>query len=315
MKVYDKLQDLFDDGIFTPYDILIIWGARGTGKSSLMGKLESEFMRPENAKKRIEASEYKCKTKLRPAGILISPPEDHIVFTDTFFEDNGFHGDGRRPYEIKTTQFCLPNQTHKDVLPLPPYASVFLDEVQDVYDSHEGTLPPYVSKGYELSRQPGYFVAMACQRPIRISKDIRDIATFVETESIESMYIRGNVISSIWTLNIIYHNSDLERYIDTRDKSLIDKRIQIIFRGNIFECYDTDFFLPMFYTGFEGQKIIYKKVERTEFTPEGLDRFKERRVIDIPKTFRGKADKTTKEEEKSKSDRKGTERPRETEDN
>ena len=52
MKVYDKLQDLFDDDIFTPYDILIIWGGRGTGKSSLMGKLESEFMRPENAKKK-----------------------------------------------------------------------------------------------------------------------------------------------------------------------------------------------------------------------------------------------------------------------
>lgn len=307
------MQDLFDDGIFTPYDILIFWGKRGKGKSSLMGKFMSEFMRPENAQKRIEASLYKCRTKLQPADILIEPPEDHIVFCDTFFEDNGFKGKGRRPYSMSALNFGLPNEIHKDITPLPPYASLFLDEVQDLYDSHLGALPTFVTKGFELSRQPGYFVAVTCQRPIRISKDIRDIATFVEVVEMENMYIRGQVILTIWTVNIIYYNGDLERYIDSRDKTLINKSIKIMFRGNIFNCYDTDFFLPMFYKSFENQKIIYNKVERIEFSPEGFKKFNAARLIDIPDTFRGKKpqekQKKVKQKEENPNDRERAEGP------
>lgn len=307
VKTYINLQDLFDDGIFTPTELIIFWGKRGSGKSSLMGKFMSEFMKPAIAEERRALSQIKC-DKLRQADIMVSPPDDHIVFCDTFFEDNGFQGNQRRPYEISGLNCGLPNEIHKEIIPPIPYASIFLDEIQDLYDSHSGSLSTFVSKYFELSRQAGLFIGLACQRPIRVVKDIRDLATFVEVVNMEHMYIRGQITRTIWTVNIIYYNADLERYIDTRDKSLIARTIKIVFIGNIFTCYDTDFFLPMFYKGFENQVFIPFKVQRTEFSKEGFERYNANRIVDIPDTFRGKKPKDTKSKGEKEDGRKGTSR-------
>ena len=287
VKTYNNISEIFEDKTISPTEMIIFWGKRGKGKSSLMGKFMSDFMKPSLAKDRIEISKYKCE-KLKQADVFIEPPEDHIVFCDTFFEDNGFQGKGRRPYEISALDLCLPNDIHPISQPVVPCASIFLDEIQDLYDSHQGSLSNFVSKEFELSRQVGIFVGMACQRPIRVAKDLRDLSIFFEVADMEHMYIRGNIISTIWTVNIIYENAVLEKYLDTRDKTLIDRTIKIVFKGNIFTCYDTDFFMPMFYRGFENQHFIFNKVERTEFSKEGFERYNKRRIIDIPDTFRGK---------------------------
>ena len=296
MKVYNDISELFEDGIFSPYEIIIFWGKRGKGKSSLMGKFMSDFMKPQNAQPRIEDSKWRCE-KLRQAEIYLTPPEDHLVFCDTYFEDNGFQGNGRRPYEYSGLHFGLPNTIYKEIQPVVPCASLFLDEIQDLYDSHYGALPPYISKAFELSRQVGVFIAMACQRPMRVVKDIRDLATFVEVVGMEHMYIRDKIIKTIWTVNIIYDNAKFEKYDDTKDPKLIDKTIKIAFTGDIFSCYDPFFFMPLFYKGFEKQYFItYEKVEKTEFSTEGFDRYNSKRTIDIPKEFRGKEDKKSKKE-------------------
>lgn len=303
---YNDVQDLIDEGIISPTETIIFWGKRGKGKSSLMGKFMSDFMKPKNAQRRIEASRVKCE-KLRSADILIEPQDDHIVFCDTFFEDNGFRGEGRRPYEISGLNLGLPNDKYKNIVPPIPYSCIFLDEVQDLYDSHQGSLATFVSKWYELLRQAGVFLGMACQRPIRVAKDIRDLAVFFEVAGMEHTYIRDKLVSTVWTVNIIYENANLERYIDSRDEVYIDRKIKLMFKGDIFECYDPDFFLPMFYKGFENQRFVYTKVERTEFTREGFERYNSKRIIDIPEAFRGK-----KEKELKKSDGQGTKRARKT---
>ena len=292
--LYRDLKSLFEDKVISPTEIIVFFGKRGRGKSSVMGWFESQFMKPEIAKERIELSKMKCE-KLRQADIYITPPEDHLVFIDTYFEDNGFRGEKRRPYNFKGTDFVLPNETHKASMPVVPFASIFLDEVQDLYDSHIGAVQPFVSKAFELSRQAGLFIGMACQRPIRIVKDIRELAIFAEVVGHEEMYIRGEVIATIWTLNLIYENSDLERYLDTRDKQYIDRTIQIMFKGNIYSCYDPDYFFPMFYRGFENQMFVFEKVEKTDFSVSGMKKYNENRLIDIPETFRGKKEKKKKE--------------------
>lgn len=293
IAVYTNVQDMIDDGIISPTEIVIFWGKRGKGKSSLMGKFMSDFMKPKNAERRIEMSWVKCE-KLHQADILIEPPDDHIVFCDTFFEDNGFQGDGRRPYEISALNLGMPTDKYSNIIPPVPFASIFLDEVSDLYDSHNGNISTFLSKWFELLRQVGVFLGMACQRPIRVSKDIRDLAVFFELIDMEHMYIRGNIISTTWTVNIIYDNANLEKYLETRDKELVDRTVKIMFKGNIFECYDPDFYMPMFYRGFENQRIIFNKVERTEFTHEGFQKFHNKRIVDIPDAFRGKSKQSSK---------------------
>lgn len=287
--IYNDISQLFDEGIFSPTDILIVWGKRGKGKSTFMGKLQSDLMKPKNAKTRIEMAKYKC-AKLRQADIIIDPPEDHLVFSDTFFEDNGFGGRGRRPYDMKATDFVIPNATHRGGL-ICPCSCLFWDEVQDLYDSHKGALPTFVTKAFELSRHIGVFICMACQRPMRIVKDIRDLATFVEVVSVKHEYFRGCITRSVFTLNIIYDNSRFEAYDASADESkneYIDKTIRVAFEGNIYNCLDTDYFMPVFYKGCENMTPVYNKVERIEFSPEGFERYASKRTIDIPETFRGK---------------------------
>ncbi len=287
IKTYTDISQLFDEGIISPTDILIVWGKRGKGKSSFMGKLQSDLMKHKNAEPRIEFSKYKCE-RLRQAGITIEPPEDHLVFSDTFFEDNSLYGEQRRPYETSALDFVIPNKIHTGGI-VCPCSCLFWDEIQDLYDSHNGAVPSFVSKAFELSRQIGVFICMACQRPMRIVKDIRDLATFVEVVKVECRYFRGLISETIWTLNIIYDNSQFEAYdSDKKNEEYIDRTIKMSFAGDIYECYDPDYFMPMFYQGLEEITPVYKKVQRTEFTPDGFERFASRRVIDIPETFRGK---------------------------
>lgn len=293
IKTYTDISQLFDEGIISPTDILIVWGKRGKGKSSFMGKLQSDLMKPKNAKPRIELAKYKC-ARLRQAGINIEPPEDHLVFSDTFFEDNSLLGKQRRPYDTSALDFVIPNKIHTGGI-VCPCSCLFWDEIQDLYDSHNGSVPSFVSKAFELARQIGVFICMACQRPMRIVKDIRDLATFVEIVNVEYKYFRGLISETIWTLNIIYDNSQFEAYdSDKKNKEYIDRTIKLSFAGNIYKCYDPDYFMPMFYRGLEEITPVYSKVEKTEFSPDGFERYASHRVIDIPETFRGKKPKEQK---------------------
>ena len=110
MKEYAKLEDIFADGIFTPYDTLVIWAKRGKGKSAFAAFLQTEFMRPAIADFFISKSKEKCE-KLKRAGIYVEPPSDHLVFNDTFCFD--YRNPNRIAYSIKATEIGIPNKIHK----------------------------------------------------------------------------------------------------------------------------------------------------------------------------------------------------------
>lgn len=294
MKVYEKIEDIFKDDILSPKDILIIWGKRGKGKSSLAGFFMSEFMRPKIAKQDIKASKELC-AKLREVGYPFYPPDDHLVFCDTFFERTGFLSKRSTAYKFNALDFCLPNEIHHPSCPICPHGKYFFDEAQDLFDSHNASLPTFVTKTFELSRQIEIFTAIISQRPMRIHKDIRDLATFVEVVDMKNKYGKyGNLKYSEWTCYIIKDNAVLEKYLTTKDKDLIDIKVKFRFRGNIFKCYDSNYFLPMFFKGFENTQFIFDKGKRTEFSQEGFKNYYKNRLIDIPETYRGKVPKESK---------------------
>lgn len=296
VKTYTNLQDLFADGIFAENDILIFWGKRGRGKSSLAGFFMSEFIKPAQARRDV-ALAHNIADKLRNAGILIMPPSDHTVFCDTFFEQRHFLRKSNSAYTFDPLRFGLPNEIH-ETDPICPCGRYFFDEAQDVFDSHVSALPTFVTKAFELGRQINMFAGIIAQRPKRIHIDIRDIATFVEVCGIKKEYSKhGRIISETWTLNIIYENGVLENYLSTRNPELIDKTIKIKYEGNIFACYDTNYFLPMYYREIANRpktSFVYEKSTRTEFDEESFKKFFSHRVIDIPETYRGKKPKDEK---------------------
>ena len=296
LLVYDDILDMYADGLFSPTESIIIWGKRRKGKSSLAGKLMSEFMRPNIAKQRLRTSNYIC-SKLNEAGYNIRPPNDHTVFCDTYFENKGFGRKNSSAYKFNSLGFGLPNDIHSTTL-LCPAGCYFMDEIQDVFDSHLGALPTFITKAVELSGQYKLFLCFIAQRPKRVHIDIRDLSIFIEVVDLINVYSNyGFLQATYWVCNIIYDNANLEAFLTNRDENLIDKKVVFKFRGNIFDCYDSDYFIPMFVRGKEDEGLVLEHTTRTEFSKEYFKKYFENRVIDIPETFRGKK---PKEEKKKK---------------
>ena len=296
MKVYESILDIFEDGIISPTEIVVIWGKRGSGKSSLAGFFMSEFMRPKIAKNDVRTSQEIC-SMLRDAGYSLHPPTDHTVFCDTYFESKGFMKKKNVAYSFNAIDFGLPNQIHPTSL-LCPCGRYFFDEAQDLFDSHISALPTFVTKAIELSRQLKLFLAIISQRPIRIHKDIRDLSVFIEVKKMTHKYNKyGRILYSEWECNIIYDNAVLEQYLNSKDASLVDKKLKFRYNGNIFKCYDTNYFMPMFFRGFENRDFVLEKSARTQFTSEFFESYLKNRVIDIPETYRGKKPKEKNKKE------------------
>jgi hypothetical protein len=290
MQKYDDLPKMFNDGLLQHSDILIFWGKRGSGKSSLKAMFEVLFMQPRNAKQDLKLCKSLCE-ELNMAGLNLHPPQDHLVFVNTFTKSVGPHLKRNYAYTFRSLDFGLPNETHPTGL-LCPVGKYSFDEDQDLFDSHMGSLATFVSKAIELSRQPELFLMMAVQRPMRIPQDIRDLATFIECESKESFYNKyGRLERTEWTCNIIYNGSNLSKYLESRDVALIDKKVKFVFNGNIYKCYDSRYFLPMFYTGFDNQDFVLEKCQEVDFSPKGFNDFHHNHPIDIPETYRGKKKK------------------------
>ena len=290
MKIYESIQGLFDDGIFTDTDIVIGWGKRGRGKSSGAGWFMSEFMKRKQAKKDVRESRNIAEM-LKPAGYCFETPDDHTVFCDTYFEKRGFLRKRTSAYRFNPIRWGLPNDVHETDL-ICPCGRYFFDEGQSAFDSHVSALAGFVTGGMELSRQAKLFLFITAQRPMRLHKDIRDLATFVEFTGVKKIYNKyGRIMAVEWKINIIYENGILEKYLETRDPNLIDKTIKLRYKGNIFKCYDTNYFLPMFYRKFQHTHVTFEKSKRTEFDEESFKEFFEHRVIDIPDTYRGKKQK------------------------
>lgn len=304
MREYSQIEELFMADILPRFGTIVVFGGLGTGKSSLEAKFAVDFMQPRYAKKDLEYSNALCE-QLRAAGLTgLHPPEDHLVFCDTFFQSKMTNGKVIKAYETKLIDFGLPSKEHSPC-PVCPYGKYFFDEVQDVLDSHKGDLPTYISKAFELARHPHLFIMLAMQRPMRLPKDIREISTFVECCGKENVYNEYDLLlKTVWKLKIIRTNANLERYLDTRDDEYVDEIIKVSHTGNIYECYDPNYFLPIFYAGLENVNIVYANTEQVYFTEDSFKHYHENHSIDKSDAWRKK--KEEPKEEKNESRRKRT---------
>lgn len=301
MKTYDNLQDIFDDGLLRHSDLVAFWGKTGAGKSSLKACFEVWFMQPKNARADLKLCAQLC-DQINNTGLNLQPPTDHLVFVNTYARSIGPKLKRTSAYEFYDVDFGLPNDTHPTGL-LCPVGKYSFDENQDLFDSHMGHLATFVSKAMELSRQPELFIMLAMQRPMRLPQDIRELSTFIECVSKQSHYNKyGRLIRTEWTCNIIYKNANLEAYLNNPDMQFVDKTVKFVFYGNIYRCYNSRYFLPMFYARGENTKLkettlTLKRCEDAEFTPQGFKAFHEKHKVDLPETYRGKK-KKEKEQKK-----------------
>ena len=301
LYLFNDVREAIDAGIFSESDILVFWGKRGKGKSSLQAKFCVDFMQDKNAKIDLENSSCVC-ALLNDAGISnVRPPNDHLVFVDTYVESKGFGYTKTSAYETNFLDFGLPTGKHRPALVIP-FSKLAFDEIQDILDSHDGTLPKFISRAFELSRHPRLFIMLAMQRPIRLPKDVRELATFIECVKQEPKYNDyGVLLGTLWTCNIIYDNAKLEQYLSNRDESLIDLQIQFWHEGNIYQCYDPYYFLPPFYKGMENEMPVLNRCQKVEFNEVSFKTYHDRHR-EVPDYWYEKPGKKEKKQKEAKTD-------------
>ncbi len=297
MKTYENLQQIFADELFNHSEILVFWGKRRKGKSSLKARFEVDWMQPRNAKADVRECAAICE-QINQTGLNLHPPKDHLVFVNTYAESIGPHLKKTKAYTFKDIEFGLPNATHPTGL-LVPIGKYSFDESQDLFDSHMGQLATFVSKGVELSGQIGLTLMIAVQRPKRVPQDIRDLATFIECISFKEIRNKyGRIVRDEWVCNIIYDNANLEAYLGSRDKKYVDKTVKFVFNGNIRRCYNHRYFALMFYKRYEKTAVetdfTLERCSDVEYTPNGAKKYFDNHSIEIPETYRGKKKKETK---------------------
>ena len=301
VKTYDSFQKIFEDKLLKRSDIVVFWGKPGTGKSFLEAYFAVQFMQPRNARADLKLSRAIC-DRINQAGYNLIPPDDHLVFCDTWIHSTGRRLKDTWAYEFDSKDFRLMDGDGVGAL-ICPCGKYAFDEQQESFDSHMGTLKTAVSRPYELSRHMKLFIMIAMQRPIRLAKDIRDLATFVEANGVVPIFNKyGRQTGVEVSANIIYKNSNLEAYVGSEDEKYIDKKVKFVIKGRADGWYDSEYFLPEFFMGHKGENFVLKKTHATEFTEESFDEFLSKRKSGLDKLSDRFNKSTTKKKKKGEGD-------------
>lgn len=180
------------------------------------------------------------------------PPQRHVVFSNiTIFR----RYPNMSSYPFSGWEFGTPNEICKETKRLMSYGVYIFDEAQEYFDSKgEKELPPWVTQAFERHGHIFLEIYLITQRPNRLNKDIRAIASeriHIE-ESIHTYLVGkhkiksdkflnyGKLIRTVWKGRQFSSAGEHEAYVD--GKSAEDKKLgrpyKYVFEGDIRSCYN-----------------------------------------------------------------------------
>lgn len=261
-----------------------ISGPPGYGKTSLMTSF---------AVSRMGVQRFKDIFAVKPlieglngGGFKLSVPE-HLVFSNYCIESKVF-----RQTSYVTNGFYLgfANKKHPTQF-LPPYANLFIDEAQEIYNSRESTdFPDFASRFYEKHRHYGLEIYLACQRAKLIDLNIRGICDhFIEIINLEHSYSKyGFITESTWECLEFDNCFDHERYIESGNAHGV-KRAKYNYKGNIFDCYDSRGCFNMFLKDRYDEDFKLVKHRHYGIDTNSVKEYNRVHRYERPKTFSNKA--------------------------
>jgi hypothetical protein len=194
----------------------------------------------------------RCSDKIeelnRDRKTLLSTPKQPPIFSDYRVKFKVGYEKYYEPYFINGYYMGLPND-RIDTIYLPPYAKVFLSEVQRYYDSRKSkSTPDFVSRMYEMHRHYGMDVYMDIQRPGLIDLNIRELCKkFIEVVDMEhETDFSGGIAKTVFHCREFDGWRAVEGYLDGAEGMYTEK--MFVNDGDIFRCFNSfnyfDEFLP-----------------------------------------------------------------------
>ncbi len=223
--------------------ITIIYGKPGYGKTSLMTYFLNEYCF-DKIRNRMMRKSIIQKNK---AGFNLDIPQ-HCVSAniDLNMKKPGYSiRKNRRIDPFKLGHFNKKVETHFNF----PFEVIGIDEAQKYFPAKE-KLPDYQSLWFEQHRHDDLEIILCSQRPMRIHKNIRDNAIFIEVLSKSIKQYRNGKVKIIWNVRKIYDNSTFELYYNTGSiNNKLYENAKIVCNYNIYKIYNSREFEVEFYRG------------------------------------------------------------------
>lgn len=265
--------------------IIIICGPTGSGKTVLVTHLvrEGVFNRERFCAMR-KAIEYK-----NLHGFNLTLPK-HCGYSNYYIEAKKFGYSPRITYKINP--FCLgfadPDTLIKKHF-IPPYAVIGITEGQKYFNARMSMkYPDWQSRFFEAHRHNGYDIYIDIQRFDLVDLNIREIATFIEIQSVERKVHRNGKVTVKWVVRKFDDVTMIEKYKESgkKDKWYTEEVIKADY--DVFACYDSTMCEPLFYQGNLDRDFDLEPNLPQPGTKEEYEDYLKRSSDERPSNFYGK---------------------------
>ncbi|MBQ3158563.1 MAG: hypothetical protein IJB98_02595 [Clostridia bacterium] len=243
--------------------IILLIGETGGGKTSLGVNFGIKAM--DNGREDIEIA------KQRLCGYRgfskVKMPKDHLVYSDIYFFGSEDSNNSRVVNFTTGYRFGLPNEDFEtDYF---PYGSTLIfDEARKYWNARKsmasyenGGIHPKTLEAFELHRHNNLTIILITQLENHIDLNVRSLAHVV-IEPYELIQEKiGEKLKRIVTKWKCHKYRNVDDYVLSKkgDKSVIVEDIEYVFNGDIFDCYDSEFFMFQFLHGLKKYSGIKMK--------------------------------------------------------
>lgn len=233
--------------------IIYIVGSTGSGKSSLAVNFGLKSM--DNGKEALKVA--RDRLSCFEGYSKVSLPENHLTYSDIYMCGSEIYSKKQTSHFTTGYRFGLPNDDFEtDYF---PYGSTIIYDEARKYWSARKSLLPYDKGGthektfeaFELHRQNNLTIILVTQLYNHIDVNIRTLAHLViEPYEINQEKVGKKLkrIITKWKCREFASVEDYEMY-KKNDKNIKFEEKEYIFNGDIFQCYDSEFFIFKFIHG------------------------------------------------------------------
>lgn len=229
-------------------EIIIFFGPRGKGKSSLMVHFVDEYLKTMGDQRK-ELCEQLIREENAMRKSPLSFPDKLPIYSNTKYKLKTRMGKAFEPFPITGKEIGVTQndkETYKELFPAPLIA---LDEAHREFCSKGDSLPAGQLEFFMECRHYRVIMLLAAPRAVLINKDIRASGSrFIEPREVVNSFDAFNrLCKTIWYCREFKEPSAIEEYISSNGKSGGYIETMYIHNGNVRELYDGYAFQRHFY--------------------------------------------------------------------
>lgn len=220
-------------------EIVIFFGPRGKGKSSLMAHFVDEYLKTQGAQ-RWELSEMLIREENAKRKTPLSFPTAPPIYSNTKYKLKTRTGQDFECIPIKGKDIGInieETDEYKDLFPAPLIA---LDEAHREFSSKSGNLPNGQLEFFMECRHYRIIMLLAAPRAVLLNKDIRASGSrFIEPRKVVNEFNDfKRLFRTTWYCREFLESSAIEEYIATDGKCGAYIETTYVHNGNVRELYD-----------------------------------------------------------------------------